>query len=230
MGIVLDPGAGVGYVADSEHMVDGKNLSKTLSVIDLKTNKVKKQFEVGVGPFDVNIIGNKLFASNATDWTVAVIDAESHKVIDNIKTVDTPLGIAVDRTKNRAYVAIHGKGSVTVIDTSTNKEVSTIKVGKSAWYIAVDPAKNRAYVTRREDNAISIIDTNSNKCIDEIKAGKGPIGIALDPENNRAYVANHEDVSVSIIDTVSNKVVGTIKLSPATDSTYSGSPWGIALY
>ncbi|UCE72289.1 MAG: hypothetical protein JSU99_02985, partial [Nitrospiraceae bacterium] len=63
-----------------------------------------------------------------------------------------------------------------------------------------------------------------------IEVGKGPIGVAVDSEAGRVYVVNHEDVSLSIIDTATDKIVGTVKLTPATDSTYSGSPWGIAVY
>jgi len=64
-----------------------------------------------------------------------------------------------------------------------------------------------------------------------IKVGAQPLGIAVDTDSNRAYVANHKDFSVSIIDTTSNKVIGEVKLSfTDLDSSYVGSPWGVAVY
>jgi YVTN family beta-propeller protein len=229
MSIALNPAAGIGYAADTEHIVDGKNVNKTLSVIDLKTNTVKGKIEVGIGPFDMGTIDNKLFVSNSGDWTVSVVNMADNKVIDTIKVVDTPLGVAVDKGKKKVYVAIHGKGKVSVIDAKNDKEITTIDVGKTAWYIATDPAKNRAYVTIREENKLAVIDTDTDKVIERIDIGKEPIGVAVDPENNRLYVANHGDVSLAIMDTTNNKIVGTVKLSPSTDSTYSGSPWGVAI-
>ena len=83
---------------------------------------------------------------------------------------------------------------------------------------------------KREENAIAVIDMKNDKVIGNIEAGKGPIGIAVDSDAGKAYVVNHEDVSLSIIDTATDKIVGTVKLTPATDSTYSGSPWGVAVY
>ncbi len=81
-----------------------------------------------------------------------------------------------------------------------------------------------------EENKSAVIDTNTDKVIEHITVGKKPIGVAVDPESNRLYVANFEDVSVSVIDTTSNKVTGTIKLTPATESSYAGSPWGITVH
>jgi YVTN family beta-propeller protein len=118
---------------------------------------------------------------------------------------------------------------VAIYDTANLNELSTVKVGNTAWFIAVDEANNRAYVTKREENGVSVIDTKSDKIVGSMTVGNAPVGIAVDSESKRAYVANHGDVSVSVIDTEKNEVIHTIKLSPATDSTYSGSPWGIAI-
>ena len=94
----------------------------------------------------------------------------------------------------------------------------------------VTATSKRLIVSNAGNNTLSIIDTAKNEVINTLRVGVWPAGIVVDSDNNRAYVANHEGVSVSIIDTTKNEVVGTIKLSPATDSTYSGSPWGIAIY
>ena len=163
MAIALDTASGTGFSADAEHIVDGKNLSNTLSVIDLKTDTVTGKIETGTGPFDLKIFDGKIFASNSGDWTVAVVDVKSHKVLEKIKVVDTPLGVGVDQNKKKVYVAIHGKGKVSVIDASAFKEIKNIDIGKSAWYVAVDSASSRAYVTRREDNAVAVIDTNKDE-------------------------------------------------------------------
>lgn len=76
---------------------------------------------------------------------------------------------------------------------------------------------------------MAVIDTKSDKVIGNIDVGAAPRGVAVDSEAGRAYVVNHKDISVSVIDTASDKVVGTIKLTPATESSYSGSPWGIII-
>jgi len=230
MGMTIDEKTGTGYVVDTEHFVDGKNLSHTVSIVDLKTNKVTGKIDVGGGPFDIKIINDKMFTSNSAEWKLAAVNLKDHTVIKKAKVIDTPLGMGVSPDGKKVYVAIHGKGSVMVFDTNTVTELSTVKVGKSAWYIAVDNAKNKAYVTKREENAVSVLDTKTDKVIGNIEVGKGPIGVAVDSEAGRVYVVNHEDVSLSIIDSSSDKVVGTIKLTPATESTYSGSPWGIAVY
>jgi YVTN family beta-propeller protein len=230
MSVVLDKEHGVAYVTDTEYIVDGKNINKTLSLIDLNTNEVKEKIDVGVGPFDMKIIDGKLFVSNSGEWTVSVLDTGTRKVIKKFKVIDTPLGVGIHSKRKKVYVAIHGKGSVSIFDAANLRELKTIKIGKSAWYIAVDEKHDRAYVSIRNENKIAIIDTEKDEVIKTIKVGKGPLGIAVDPEANRLYVVNHRDVSLWIVDTKTNKKIGEVKLSPATESTYSGSPWGIALY
>lgn len=232
MAMIVDSKAGLGYVADTENLVDGKNLSHTVSIVDLKTNKVIETIDVGYGPFDLRMINDKLFVSNSTDWELVSVSIKDRKVLKKAKVIDTPLGLAVSPDNKKVYVAIHGKGSVQVFDSNDLKELSTIKVGKSAWYIGVDTAKSKAYVTKKEENAIAVIDMKKDKVIGNIESGMAPLGIAVDSEAGRAYVVNQKDVSLSIIDTASDKIIGTIKLTPATDSAYSGSgsPWGVAVY
>jgi len=229
MAVAIDPAASLVYVSATEHLVDGKNLTHTVSIIDMKTNKVTGKIDVGAGPFDIKIVGDKIFTSNSGEWQLAMISKKDRKVIKKVKTIDTPLGMAVTADGGKLYLAIHGKGSVSIYNTADLGEIKTVKVGKSAWYIDIDHSKNKAYVTRSEDNAVAVIDTKTDKVIGDIKVGKGPRGVAVDSDAGRAYVVNHLSVSVSIIDTSSDRVIGEIKLSPATDSTYSGSPWGIAI-
>ncbi len=230
MSIAVDSASQTAYVANTEHMVDGKNLSHTISIVDLKTNKETGQVDVGVGPFDIKIVKDKIFTSNSGEAQIAAVSIKDRKLIKKAAVIDTPLGMAVSPDMKKIYVAIHGKGSVMVFDTGDVRELSTIKVGKAAWYIGIDEAKNKAYVTRSEENLVSVFDTKSDKVIGEISVGKGPRGVAVDSEAGRAYVVNHQDISVSVIDTSSDKVVSTIKMTPATESTYSGSPWGVIVH
>src|SRR5690349_18747347 len=71
-----------------------------------------------------------------------------------------PISVAVDRTRNRAYVA-NSNSNVTVIDGTSNQAVAAIKLTSVPRAISVNEATGRVYATTT-DNAVSVIDGQSN--------------------------------------------------------------------
>lgn len=64
----------------------------SVSVIDVKSNKVVDTISVGNEPIGIAIhpTANRAYTANYSDSTISVIDTVNHKVIDTIKLSGTP--------------------------------------------------------------------------------------------------------------------------------------------
>ncbi|MFO1371749.1 MAG: PASTA domain-containing protein [Candidatus Competibacteraceae bacterium] len=110
-------------------------IGNTVSILNPDTNQTADNIPAGVsdsGPSGVAVSpdGTKLYITNRPPHgkqmgTVSVIDLTERKVTAIIPVGAAPLGIAIDPTGERVFVANEGSFSLTVIDTRTNKPFTT---------------------------------------------------------------------------------------------------------
>lgn len=134
---------------DRLYAVDNK-ANKVISY-DLKTKSVIDSFATG-SERAINLAldtkANRLFVANQGSGDVAVLDAESGKLLKTIPTGEGALGITYCPEKNLVYVANRGAGTVTIIDAADYNIVAEVKSGSLPNTVAVDK-KGNAYVTNR---------------------------------------------------------------------------------
>jgi YVTN family beta-propeller protein len=139
----------------------------------------------GVEGFDVSPDGKEIWAANAGDGTVTVIDVASKKATQT-------LPISVNRA-NRLKFTPDGKlvlisglgggpssggGNVEVMDVATHREVKSLDLGGGSGGILVVPDGSKAYVAVSQKNKVVAIDLKELKVIGEIPTGKNPDGLA----------------------------------------------------
>jgi YVTN family beta-propeller protein len=133
-------------------------------------------------------------------------------------TVGTgPIGIGVNPTTNRIYVADEGVdssgcefcGSVAVIDGNTNTVIATVPVSGPLG-VGVNPVTNRIYVAARNSGSVAVIDGSANSVTANVPVGSIPYGIGVNPTTNRIYVANYFSNTVPVIDGSTNSVIATV--------------------
>ena len=139
----------------------------------------------GCEGFDVSPDGKEIWAANAGDGTVTIIDVASKKAT---KTVP----ISVNRA-NRLKFTTDGKqvlisglgggsnasaGNLEVMDVATHQEVKTLNLGGGSGGILVVPDGSKAFVAVSEKNKVVAIDLKELKVIGEIPTGKNPDGLA----------------------------------------------------
>jgi YVTN family beta-propeller protein len=187
------------------------DLSSSVSVIDLSTNKVTATIPVGNGPFNVAIptLGSNAYVTNQGSGTVSVIDMGTNRVVGSpIPVGSNPTGIATAPVPSQyAYIANRGSNNVTVINISTNAVVgSPIAVGSRPQALAVTPNGTQVYVANSGGTTISVISTASNTVIGAITVPPAPTGVAF--HGTHAYVSSLSGY-VTVIDTKTQAVVGS---------------------
>ncbi|MDQ2775239.1 MAG: YncE family protein [Acidobacteriota bacterium] len=133
----------------------------------------------GAEGFDVSPDGGEIWAANAQDGTISVIDVQSKKVIQtldaNVRSANR-LKFTPDGTQ--VFVSMLGGPDLVVFDAASRKEVKRVKLGHGAAGILMDPDGRRAFVACTPDDYVAVVDLKSLEVTGHIAAGKGPDGLA----------------------------------------------------
>jgi YVTN family beta-propeller protein len=137
----------------------------------------------GVEGFDVSPDGKEIWAANARDASVTIIDVASKKAV---QTLPVPVKGAnrLKFTPDGKLVLISALGaragdtSLVVLDAATHKEVKELKLGGGAAGILIAPDGSRAYVAVSTADKIAVIDLTTLEVTGQIDAGKQPDGLA----------------------------------------------------
>jgi DNA-binding beta-propeller fold protein YncE len=146
IGVGVSPNAsGLGISADGSTLVVANNYNDSISVIDTASKTVRYEHDLrpyfvnnegvsgGVGgtfPFAVVVKGNNTaYVSSDRDREVVVVDISSHsagKLIGRIKLDGNGLGMVLDPSSFRLFVAEDNADQVAVIDTARNVIIAKI--------------------------------------------------------------------------------------------------------
>jgi YVTN family beta-propeller protein len=118
-----------------------------------------------------------------------ILDAKTKQIIKTIKieisgvTADKiqPVGVVIDKARNRGYVALGPANRVAVINAKTFEVEKVLLVGQRVWNLAFSPDQKRLYTTNGASNDISIIDLDSQTVTKSIGVGNYPWGVAVKP-------------------------------------------------
>jgi DNA-binding beta-propeller fold protein YncE len=138
--------------------------------------------------FDVSLDGSQIWAANAYDATVSIIDIASKKVIQTL-----PIAVmGANRLKftlDGRFVLISGSGAsepggaaptpdLLVLDAATHAEVKQFKLGGAAGGILMDAEGSRAFVAVSGGNKVEVLDLKTLNVVGEIAPLGQPDGMA----------------------------------------------------
>jgi YVTN family beta-propeller protein len=194
-----------------DYSIDGRYLIMTceyrgrLVKIDWVNRKVLGYLKLSQGgiPQDIRVSpdGKIFYVAELRRGGVYVIDGDTFKEIDFIKTGVGTHGLYPSRDGTKLYVANRGSskiggkpkgpGSVAVLDFATRKVVATwsIPKGGSPDMGNVSADGKRLWLSGRYDNVVYVIDTATGEVV-TIPVGKEPHGLTVWPQPGR-YSLGH---------------------------------------
>jgi YVTN family beta-propeller protein len=137
----------------------------------------------GAEGFDISPDGKEIWAANARDATVTIIDVATKKAT---QTLPIPVKGAnrLKFTPDGNRVLISGLGaragdtSLVVMDASSRKDVKQLNLGGGAAGILIAPDGSCAYVAVSTSDKIAVVDLKTLEVTGQISAGKQPDGMA----------------------------------------------------
>lgn len=183
----------LGTGQDGTHMIalsrDGKIIitsniaSGSISIFEHTGNQGdwhQNVVKVGHGAegFDVSSDEKELWAANAGDGTVSVVDIPGKRVAQTFP-VDAKRSNRLKFTPDgrRVLISDLATGNLLVIDVASKKEIKRIKVGSGIAGILVAPDGSKAYIGATPDNYVGVVDLKTLEMTEKISTGKGPDGM-----------------------------------------------------
>jgi YVTN family beta-propeller protein len=133
----------------------------------------------GAEGFDVTPDGKEIWAGNAQDGTISVLDAAEKKVVDTLNaSVPGANRLKFTPDGSLVFVSTLRGPDLVILDARTRHEVKRLKIGRGAAGIQMQPDGARAYVACTPDDTVAVIDLKSLEVAGHIEAGKQPDGLA----------------------------------------------------
>jgi DNA-binding beta-propeller fold protein YncE len=233
VGISVQPNAsGVGISADGKTLVVANNYNDSITVIDTATRTVRYEHDLrpfftnnegtdaGVGgtfPFGVVVNGNNtVYVSSDRDREVAVVDissASAGHLITRIKLDGNGLGMTLNRSGNRLFVAQDNADQVAVIDTRSNKIIAKIDARAPAGMLSSHD-DDHGHGFPHADDFDRGNDWGHDHDHDQPRyTGAATFAVTLSPDGNSLYAVNSGANSIAVIPLTgpfADKVVGLI--------------------
>jgi YVTN family beta-propeller protein len=169
---------------DLRRVITSNISSATISILDETGprhdwNETVVPVGRGAEGFDVSPDGRQLWAANAGDGSVSIVDLESRQVTATIPAgVNTANRLKFTPDGKLVFVSLLTGPEIVVLDAASRSVVKRIHSGRGAAGIQMEPGGARAYVSCTPDNYVAVIDLKSLEIVDRIDAGKQPDGLA----------------------------------------------------
>jgi len=133
----------------------------------------------GAEGFDVSPDGTQIWAANAQDGTISIVDVASKKVTDTLAAnVNGANRLKFTPDGKDVFVSSLGGAELVIIDAATKRDAKRLKTGRGAAGIQMQPDGARAYVACTPDDYVAVIDLKSLEIAGRIEAGRQPDGLA----------------------------------------------------
>jgi DNA-binding beta-propeller fold protein YncE len=133
----------------------------------------------GAEGFDVAPGEKELWAANAQDGTISILDLTGKRVSDTLDvSVKGANRLKFTPDGKLVLVSTLGGPELTILDAATRKVVKRVKIGSGAAGIEMNPDGSRAYVACTPDNYVVVVDLKKLDVTERFDAGKQPDGMA----------------------------------------------------
>ena len=157
------------------------------------------------------------------------IDAETHKITDNVLVDQRPRYAEFTSDDAQVWVSSEVGGTVSVIDNATRKVVHKITfaipgVPNEAIQpvgIKITKDRSKAFVALGPANRVAVIDAKTYEVKDYLLVGQRVWQLAFSPDEKFLYSTNGVSNDISVIDVDADKVIKSVKVG--------SYPWGVAV-
>ena len=132
----------------------------------------------GAEGFDVSPDEKELWAANAQDGTISVVDVPGKKVVATLQAdVKGANRLKITPDGKHALVSTLGGTDLTVLDVASRSVIKRVNIGHGAAGIQMNPDGQIAYVACTPDSYVVIFDLNKLDVVGHLDGGKQPDGL-----------------------------------------------------
>ena len=169
----------------------------------------------------IDLMGHRLFSAAFGNNTLEIMDLKTDKLVDQIKSLDSPQNSYYVPSVNRLFVSSEGDGTVKIFDGTTFALQRTVQLSSDADNMRYDARRHHVLVDyggekflngqvagRKglKDGAVAVLDLDGNK-VGEIPTSGHPESLQLEQKGNRIFINSPDNHYVVVADLDTNKVL-----------------------
>ncbi len=166
--------------------------------------------------FEVDLKGNRLFATPEDFKAVLVFDLKSGKLVHTIGGIAKPHAVLYREDINRIYVTDGVDGDIKIFDGTSYAPQAGVKLLEDADSIGFDAATKYLYIDNgggdihQKYSMLSVVDTTASKKVADIKVeGDTLEAMALEKSGPKIYVNNRDKNTVEVVDREKRAVIAS---------------------
>jgi DNA-binding beta-propeller fold protein YncE len=134
---------------------------------------------VGRGAEGFDVSGTQLWAANAQDGTISILDLAQKKVTQTLDAnVNSANRLKFTPDGKLALISVLNGPDLSIFDVATKTLKKKIPIGHGAAGIEMEPGGKRAFVACTPDSYVVVIDLKTLEATGHFDAGKNPDGMA----------------------------------------------------
>lgn len=159
--------------------------------------------------------GSHLWVTCPPSNNIAVIDAETFAVVDNLYWGDiiiySPMGVAFNPDGSRAWITFEETGEIAVYNGNTRAWITNFTIGGRPNFITFTPNGAKAYIVDYQNADVYVVRTSDYALLKVLSFG----GVALQdavvkPDGTRVYVSNMDQNRIEVIRTSDDTALSPI--------------------
>jgi len=169
---------------DLKRIITSDVASATMTLIDQSAggrvgpNWEETHVPVGRGAEGFDVHGQELWAANAQDGTISILDLAQKKVTQTLDAhVNSANRLKFTPDGKLALVSVLNGPDLSIFDVATRTLKKKIPIGHGAAGIEMQPDGKRAFVACTPDSYVVIVDLKSLEATGHLDAGKNPDGM-----------------------------------------------------
>ncbi len=164
-----------------------------------------------------DVPGKHLFVAALGNHTIEVIDLAAGKVINHIKGLGEPQGLAYAPDLKKLYAADGADGSVRIYDVPSMRPRAALKLDGDADNVRYDSRRRQIWVGYG-GGALALIDANTDTVQSEMKVTGHPESFQLEEDGPRIFVNVPDTRNIVVFDRGKRLVVGRWPVAPASEN------------
>jgi len=156
-----------------------------------------------------------VFVPNRNSADVAILDANTDKLVARVKVGAIPHQVAVSDALGKMIVTNTKDNTVSIVDLATLKTTATVKLGHEPEHMEIAPGGSFAAIGNIGEGTISLVSLTKDIETKRITGLHEPHNMTFSPDGKLLYVGNLGANFVSVINVAKGKVINQIGVGEA---------------
>ena len=154
----------------------------------------------------------RIYVTNSAADTLDLIDPATNKVVQVIRGIELPHGVAFSPDGTRVYVSNESESVLDVVDRKSGEILQKVSLSARPNNIAITKDGGRVLVgIRSEPGVVDVIDTASLKRVKSIPVDGSVHNVYVTPDGKYAVSGSIENKAATVIDLHSEQAVWEVK-------------------